>query len=93
MKAVELIQLLQSILEAQHSNRAKLVIEFQHKVWNEENLPDKKLNELLSGLAYDLDFYESNEEWRKESPNYFGDEKLENLIKSEIDKIKALVLK
>lgn len=87
MKTIELIKLLQSILEAQHSNRSELVKEFQDKIWNEESLLTENLNKLLSELAYDLDFYEPNEEWRKESPNYYGDKYLEELIKLKIKQI------
>jgi hypothetical protein len=65
-------------------NRKQLISEFQELIWNDENA-----NELLSELAYDLDFYEPNEEWRKEDSGYYGDEKLENEIKSAIQKLKT----
>ena len=85
---IELISYLQSILEVQQPNRTKLIKEFQDEVWNDESIQDEKLNEILSELAYDLDFYEPNEEWRKESISYYGDERLEKEIKSAIQKIK-----
>ena len=55
--------------------RKQLIKEFQEFVWNGENT-----NEILSELAYDLDFYEPNKKWEKEDINYFGDDKLEEEI-------------
>ncbi|PGH40574.1 MAG: hypothetical protein CRN43_02190 [Candidatus Nephrothrix sp. EaCA] len=84
---VEIIQSLNYILDAQHTERTGLVKKFQSGIWNDENIQDEKLNDILSELAYDLDFYEPNDEWKKESPNYYGDECLEELIKLGIEKI------
>ncbi|HTN38087.1 MAG TPA: hypothetical protein VL053_13495 [Arachidicoccus sp.] len=39
------------------NNRSSLIKQFQELVWNDENA-----NEILSELAYDLDFYEPNEQ-------------------------------
>jgi len=64
-------------------NRSVLIKEFQELIWNDNNP-----NEILSELAYDLDFYEPNEEWRKQDISYYGDERLEEEIKSVIKKIK-----
>lgn len=63
-------------------DRRRLISEFQELIWNNENL-----NEILSELAYDLDFYEPNEEWRKEAPSYYGDDRLEVVIKTAIQKL------
>lgn len=62
-------------------SRERLIFEFQELIWNDENA-----NEILSGLAYDLDFYEPNEELRKEDPSYYGDDRLEE-VKSAIQKL------
>jgi GGDEF domain-containing protein len=64
-------------------NRKKLISEFQELIWNDENA-----SEVLSLLAYDLDFYEPNIELRKEDPSYYGDERLEEEIKLVINKLK-----
>jgi uncharacterized protein YcaQ len=50
-------------------NRKRLISEFQEFIWNAENA-----NEILTELAYQLDFYEPNETERREDPSYFGDE-------------------
>lgn len=84
---VEIIQSLNYILDAQHPERTELVKKLQNAIWNDESIEDERLNEILSELAYDLDFYEPNEEWKKESPNYYGDERLEELIKLGMQKI------
>jgi hypothetical protein len=84
---IEMIQSLNHILDAQNSERTELVKELQNEIWSDESIQDDKLNEILSGLAYDLDFYEPNEEWKKESPNYYGNERLEEVLKLGIQKI------
>jgi hypothetical protein len=48
----------------------------------------KEENEMLSALAYDLDFYEPDEALRKQEPSYYGDERLEAEIKSVLRKLK-----
>jgi hypothetical protein len=82
---IELIQSLQIVSEAEHLIKQKLIKEFQDEVWNDESI---QLNEILLELAYDLDFYEPNEEWRKEDPSYYGDDRLEEVIKTAIQKLK-----
>jgi hypothetical protein len=66
-------------------NREQLIKEFQQIVWNDDNP-----NEILLDLAYDLDYYQPNNELRKEDPSYYGDEQLEMEIKSAIEKIDKL---
>lgn len=61
-----------------------LIDEFQQQIWDDQNA-----NEILSELAYDLDFYEPNEKLRRESESYYGDDKLEELLNSAIQKLKA----
>ncbi|MEH3114031.1 hypothetical protein [Pedobacter terrae] len=87
---IELIQLLQTVLEGEHRVKQMLIKKFQEEVWNDESIQDETLNEILSELAYDLDFYESNEEWRKESLSYYGDDRLEEVIKTAIQKLQNL---
>jgi hypothetical protein len=86
-----LIKLLNIALSSSGETRLKAIKKFQDTVWDDITINDENINGVLTDIAYILDFYEPNEEWRKESPNYFGDENLENLIKSGIGKIKALM--
>ncbi|MCX2433425.1 hypothetical protein [Pedobacter sp. GR22-10] len=84
---VEIIESLNYILVALHPERTELVKKFQNEIWDDESIQDEKLNEILSELAYDLDFYEPNEEWEMESINYYGDKHLEELIKLGMQKL------
>ena len=54
---VEIIQSLNHILDVQHPERMELVKEFQNEIWSDKSIQHEKLNEILSELAYDLDFY------------------------------------
>ncbi|QRO51552.1 hypothetical protein NQ494_00660 [Butyricimonas virosa] len=85
---IELIKLLQCILEAESPSKDELIREFQEEVWNDESVQDSKLNEVLSELAYDLDFYESNDRWRENNLGYYGNDKLKNIMKNAIQKLK-----
>ncbi len=84
---IELIQLLQSVLETEYPNREKLIKEFQDEVWDDTSIQDEMLNDILTDIAYDLDFYEPNEEWRKEDPSYYGDDRLEEVVQTAIQKL------
>lgn len=77
------MEILNKILEDKH-NRVNLIKQFQELVWN-----DYSANEVLADLAYDLDFYEPNSEWRKEDLSYYGDERLEKEVRSAIEKLKC----
>jgi hypothetical protein len=59
----------------------------QSRIWDDKIIDDEALNSILSELAYDLDFYEPNEELRKESSNYYGNDYLHTLIQESINKI------
>lgn len=63
------------------NNRVRLIKEFQEIIFNDENA-----SEVLSELAHDLDFYQPDEELRKESNSYYGDEKLEREIEEALKK-------
>ena len=88
---VDILNFLRSILEAPFPLRAELVKVFQNAIWNDESILDEDLNEILSELAYDLDFYEPNEEWKKESINYYGNDHLNELLKQGIEQIESYI--
>jgi hypothetical protein len=77
------MKILERILK-EKQNRGDLIKEFQELVWKDENA-----NEILSELAFDLDFYEPDESWRSEDPSYYGDERLEEEIIKVLDKLKS----
>lgn len=85
MKGIhELIALLNQILKSEISDRSKLINEFQKEIWDSGSVGDTHLDEILSEIAYDLDFYEPNEEWQKEFLSYYGNEKLTELLNSRL---------
>jgi len=67
--------------------RKELINEFQEQVWNGEINTDNPAFEILSELAHDLDFYEPDENLRKEDSVYYGDEKLMQEISSALEKM------
>ncbi|AWG24522.1 hypothetical protein [Flavobacterium kingsejongi] len=69
------------------NERVLHIKEFQNIVWDDSSIEEDELNDILTDIAYLLDFYEPNEIWRKQSPNYYGDEKLEDILKKAIEKI------
>lgn len=74
------MEILKKIIR-EKNNRVRLIKEFQEIIFNDENA-----SEVLSELAYDLDFYQPDEELRKESNSYYGDEKLEREIEEALKK-------
>ena len=78
------------LAKAQSSNgeeRVSCIQNIQNIIWNDETIEDEYLNDILTDIAYILDFYEYNKEWRKEAPNYYGDEKLDQELKYAIAKL------
>jgi hypothetical protein len=86
---VELIEFLQFVLKSEQPIKQELIKGFQNEIWNDESIQDETLNEILSELAYDLDFYEPNEEWRREDPSYYDEDRLEEILKNAILKLQA----
>jgi hypothetical protein len=85
------IKILQDILSSESSERAALVSKFQYLVWrgrDEREGANVEIDEILSDLAYDLDFYEPNATLRKESLSYYNDERLEREISSALQRLK-----
>ena len=78
------------LAKAQSSNGEERVLciqKAQNIIWNDEMIQNESLNDVLTDIAYILDFYEPNKEWRKEAPNYYGDEKLEHELRASIAKL------
>lgn len=71
------MEILREILSNKY-HRKELVKQFQEQIWNSETVE----NDILSELAYDLDFYEPDEFLRLQDSSYYGDERLEEEIKS-----------
>jgi len=81
-------KLLREALGTSYEARITAIKEFQNIVWNDTSIQDEELNDILTDIAYMLDFYEPNEEWRRESPNYYGNDRLEEVIRTTLEKLK-----
>jgi hypothetical protein len=84
---IEIIEILNKILLEKEPVKSGFIDSFQAEVFNDESITDEVLEEIVANLAYDLDFYEPNEEGRKESGSFYGSERLEEIIKGGITKI------
>jgi hypothetical protein len=80
----KVIERLNQILSARVPDR-ELVFSFQNEIWHNEVIKDEALKEILSELA--LDYYEPNEEWRKENRSFYGEEKLSEIIDVAVQRI------
>ena len=56
-------------------------------IWDDNSMRDSDLNDLLTDIGYILEDYEPNVTWRKASQSYYGDERLEQEIKSALQKL------
>ncbi len=68
------------------ANRKQLIDKFQRTVWDEES--DSYEWECLRNLAYDLDFYEPDPKARSESSSFYGDNQIETLISSALERLR-----
>ena len=95
MTLQEAKNMIPAILKVSESERFKIISDFQKFIWNYKSSDDENdLSDILWCLAYDLDFYEPNPEWRKECPGcYYGEEKLIENIKEALQSIEALEMK
>lgn len=84
----QFIQILDSAQNISGSERTNKLKEFQEVVWDDETIQDEVLNDVLSTLAYDFDFYEPDKKMRDEDPSYYGDERLSEEIKTGLEKLK-----
>ena len=78
----EIIDNLHKIIETKKPSKTKLLSSFQSKIFTDESISDEFSNEILTEPAYDLDFYEPNDEARKENYSYCGSENLAQLVTS-----------
>lgn len=88
-----MIELIKKILYDK-TRRKEFINEFQELVWNEKcKHIDENINEIVSELAYDLDFYEPNETFRNQDSSFYGDERLEEEIQNTLKKLENFNMK
>lgn len=72
-------------------NRAGLIKEFQLSIWNLQNAePDAPEFVILSELALDLDYYEPDPVIRRETSEYYDEERLKREITNSLEKLAKL---
>lgn len=84
----QLMEILGRAQQARGFDKVNKIKKFQETVWNDETIEDETLCDILSTLAYDLDYYEPDEKLRKEDLSYYGDERLEEEIKAGLIRLK-----
>lgn len=87
----DLYKLLLQILHADEPKRKELINKFQNFIWKDKivGIDDDEMD-IYNTLAYDLDFYEPNEEWRKEDEAYYDENRLITEIKQALEKLKNI---
>jgi hypothetical protein len=83
----EIKALLNKIERIYAFERSATIGQLQNKIWDEPEIENEELRDLLSDLASDLNFYEPLERDRDEALGYFGDEKLLALTSETLKKI------
>jgi hypothetical protein len=84
----QLIEILDKAQNVDGSERTNKIKEFQEIVWDDETIQDETLNDILSTLAYDFDYYEPDKKMRDEDSSYYGDERLLEEIKKGLEKLR-----
>ena len=86
--------LLHLIQNEELPGRVNNIKTFQQLVWNNEFITKNALvDDILLDLAYDLDFYEPNPDWRKEDISFYGEDRLVENIQKTLQAIEALEIK
>lgn len=71
--------------------RGELVTKFDDMIFLCDDLKvDEDIEDVLVELAWDLEYYVSDPQWREEDPSYYGDERLEQEINEALQKIEVL---
>lgn len=89
LKMKEAIQLLDGVLsfpEALDEEIPKL----QEAIWDDDSEEETPVLEILRDLAYDLEYYVSDPDNRREDPSYFGSDKALEEIETARKKLMAL---
>lgn len=70
----ETIELLDAVLTSPERLDV-LIPKLQQTIWNDESDEETPELEILRDLAYDLEYYVSDPDMRKEDPSYYGPER------------------
>lgn len=81
---------LQAILPASERKRSGLIDIFQREVWDAPSEWADPILDVFVDLAYDLDYFVANPEWRREDPSYYGEKRLEEEVRRALARIDEL---
>ena len=88
MEKVQAIkELLHTIQRTSGWPRMEAIRRIQTIILDEPDMPDEKIQQVFSDLAYDLNFYEDEPLDRDEKLGYYGDDKLIEVVDAAIKKI------
>jgi hypothetical protein len=87
---VEILNLLEKLSHDAELDPA-LVRDFQERIWNTKPVPGQtdRILEVLSELAYDLDFWEPDPAKRREDPSFFDDARARAEIQRAIERLRG----
>ncbi|GEM_PF-1718919 len=84
-------KLLEILNEKPGEIRGDLVRKFDDEIFLRDDIDVRdEVEDVLTDLADELEYYVSNSLWRKQHRSYFGDEELELKINTALQKIEVL---
>lgn len=83
----EIKSLLIKIQRTYAQQRKESIRQLQDAIWDETKEREEALQDVLSSLADDLNFYEDDPRDRDENLGYYGDERLSEIVTSALTKI------
>lgn len=81
-------ELLHKIKQTQGWPRIDFIRSLQTMILDAPDLADEDMQEVLTDIAYDLNFYDDSPD-RDEEAGYYGDKKLDEIITAAIQKTEA----
>ena len=80
-KIYQLRNILEKAFKTEGQERFDNINFFLKEVWEDEAITDEKINDLLTDIAYDLEFYEpSNGDWSIDTSIYYDGEKMDRML-------------
>ena len=92
-KIYQLRNILEKAFKTEGQERCDNINFFLKEVWEDEAITDEKINDLLTDIAYDLEFYEpSNGDWSIDTSIYYDGEKMDRMLDEAIKNIDTLLV-
>ena len=78
---------------ASRRDLAETIDQFQRIVWDTEDADlggTERSRNIIRDLAYDLDYFESNAEWRRKDPSFYGEDRALELVRKALVALSAI---